>query len=325
MNPGAGTPVAALTRAAAVAAMVILAVSSAGAAHASQPLGQAAGPSARPPASQLTRLDVGGSQLAGRGVVVNYPSPQARRLPRVPASAFVIADAATGQVLAARDPHGFFPPASTLKVLTAITMIPLLDPAASVVASHRATAVEPTVVGLVTGRSYQIGALFKALLLISANDAAVALAQASGSFDRGVALMNAQAHRLQAYDVAAERLLNWGFSMDGKVRPVGMLVPPLRGAADSNGTASSPPGAAPGSADPGPAGRAGTGGRAGTVGLSGTGGTGGPSGTSPASGARRISADLAVGTGLVAVIAIGLVSLLARSRRLSSFRHRRSG
>ena len=47
--------------------------------------------------------------------------------------------------------------------------------------------------------------LFKALLLISANDAAVALAQASGSFAKGIALMNAEAHHLQAYDVVARQ------------------------------------------------------------------------------------------------------------------------
>ena len=35
-------------------------------------------------------------------------------------------------MLAAKDPHGEFPPASTLKVLTAITLIPLLNPDAEV-------------------------------------------------------------------------------------------------------------------------------------------------------------------------------------------------
>jgi D-alanyl-D-alanine carboxypeptidase (penicillin-binding protein 5/6) len=47
--------------------------------------------------------------------------------------------------------------------------------------------------------------LFRAMLLISANDAAVSLVQGSGSFARGMALMNAEAHRLQAYDVTARQ------------------------------------------------------------------------------------------------------------------------
>jgi D-alanyl-D-alanine carboxypeptidase (penicillin-binding protein 5/6) len=146
----------------------------------------------------------GGPQLASTGTVVNYPSGHGPRLPSVPASAFVIADAGTGQVLAARDPHGWFRPASTLKVLTAITLIPVLNPDATTVASHQAATVDPNDVGLITGKRYKIADLFRALLTISANDAAVALAQATGSFRRGLQLMNAEAHELQADDTVAK-------------------------------------------------------------------------------------------------------------------------
>src|SRR5215470_5037432 len=148
---------------------------------------------------------VGGAQLAGRGVIVNYPAHGARRLPKVKASAYVVADAGTGQVLAARDPHGLYRPASTLKVLTAIALMPVLNPDATVVASRRAANQIPSKVGLVRGNSYQVSALFKALLMISANDAAVALAQATGSYAKGMALINAEAHHLQAYDTVAVR------------------------------------------------------------------------------------------------------------------------
>jgi serine-type D-Ala-D-Ala carboxypeptidase (penicillin-binding protein 5/6) len=151
------------------------------------------------------RLFVGGLQLGSAGTVVHYPARGARKLPRVPAAAFVIADANTGQVLAAKDAHGLFPPASTLKILTAITLIPLLNPNAMVVTTRRATSVEPNVVGLIAGHSYQVADLFRALLLISANDAAVSLVQATGSFDHGMALINAEAHRLRAYDVLAKQ------------------------------------------------------------------------------------------------------------------------
>ncbi len=116
----------------------------------------------------------------------------------------MIANAGTGQVLAARDPHGEFGPASTLKVLTAVTLIPLLNPGGMVVASSLATSQQPNIAGLITGRAYQVAALFKALLLISANDAAVALTQATGSFARGMALINGEARHLQAYDVVAK-------------------------------------------------------------------------------------------------------------------------
>ena len=155
-----------------------------------------------PSASPVAQA-VGGPQLATRGVVVNYPSRSVPRLPNIKASAFVVADASTGQVLAAKDPHGWYRRASTLKVLTAVALIPLLNPDATVVASKQATSTVPNVVGLVAGRAYKISDLFTALLTISANDAAIALTQATGSFDQGMTLINAEARHLQADDTVA--------------------------------------------------------------------------------------------------------------------------
>ena len=142
--------------------------------------------------------------MASRGVVVNQPPDHAMPLPDIPASAWVIANANTGQVLAAKDPHGEFGPASTLKVLTAVTLIPLLNPSAMIAATPLATSQQPTSAFLITGREYRVADLFRALLLISANDAAVALTQATGSFAKGMALINAEARHLQAYDVDAK-------------------------------------------------------------------------------------------------------------------------
>ena len=189
MSAGAGLFSLVKSRAIAVAG---LALAAAAIASLATPAGAAAGGPA------------GGPQLAGHGVIVNYPA-HGRRLPRVSASAYVIADAGTGQVLAAKDPHGWYRPASTLKVLTAITLMPALKPDALVVASHRAAVVTPSKVGLIQGNSYRVSDLFRALLMISANDAAVALAQATGSFAKGVAMMNAEAHHLQAYDTVAKQ------------------------------------------------------------------------------------------------------------------------
>ncbi len=183
----------------AAAARTAATARTAGTAAAARPAGGAGRP-APPNASE-----VGGALLARRGVVVHYQRRGLRPLPRVPASAYVIADAGTGAVLAAKDAHGLYPPASTLKVLTAITMLPRLEPGAMVRATKRAASVEPNDVGLVPGHRYKAADLYRALLLISANDAAVALVQASGSFARGMALVNAEAHHLQAYDVVARQ------------------------------------------------------------------------------------------------------------------------
>ena len=79
---------------------------------------------------------VGGPELAGRGVIVHYPADGARRLPSVHASSYVIADAGSGQVLAAEDPHRRLLPAP-LKELTADALVPVLKPDAAVVTSAR--------------------------------------------------------------------------------------------------------------------------------------------------------------------------------------------
>jgi D-alanyl-D-alanine carboxypeptidase (penicillin-binding protein 5/6) len=209
MRAGAPAPAVALVASAAVLTLLVTPASPA--ATASTTSGS---PGSTP--SAAARATVGGPLMASHGVVVHYPPGRhVRKLPRIPASAYVIADARTGQVLAAKDPHGTYGPASTLKVLTAITLIPRLDPNRMITATKREAMVEPNDVGLRPGHKYKIESLFKALLLISANDAALALTQATGSFSKGMALINAEAHHLQAYDVVAKKPN--GLPADGQV------------------------------------------------------------------------------------------------------------
>jgi serine-type D-Ala-D-Ala carboxypeptidase (penicillin-binding protein 5/6) len=213
MRPGARRPATAIAVGAALVALACPTAMALSASTGPSPTGPSARSDASVSAGQLARppragseaaRTIGGPLMASSGVVVHQPAEGATPLPNVPASAWVIANAGTGQVLAAEDPHGLFGPASTLKVLTAITLIPLLNPGGMVVATKLATSQQPNVVGLITGRAYQVADLFSALLLISANDAAVALTQATGSFARGMALINAEAQHLQAYDVVAK-------------------------------------------------------------------------------------------------------------------------
>jgi len=200
---GAVITVAVLVAAAATAAVALHPTPGSPAAGGTGQAATAGGSTASPHPTATPPDAIGGPLLASHGLLVRYPATGARKLPKIPASAWVLADADTGQVLAARDPHGLFPPASTLKVLTAISLIPALDPDMKVTASRRATSVEPNIVGLARGHSYRVADLFRALLLISANDAAVALAQATGSYAHGIALMNAEARWLRADDVVA--------------------------------------------------------------------------------------------------------------------------
>lgn len=153
---------------------------------------------AAPPRAEV----VGGPQLAGRGVVVNA-APGVPAVPKIKASSWLIADADTGEVLAARDPHGRYLPASTIKTLTALTLIPKLDPNRLVRPSQKACDVEGTKVGLTPKMQYKVSDLFHAMLMMSANDAAYTLAEADGGVRKTLADMNAEAKRINARDTLA--------------------------------------------------------------------------------------------------------------------------
>jgi serine-type D-Ala-D-Ala carboxypeptidase (penicillin-binding protein 5/6) len=144
---------------------------------------------------------VGGEELDTRGIVVGEDAPP---LPDgLAATGWLVADAGTGEVLAARDPHGRYYPASTLKTLTLLTLQPLLDPAQVVIGTKEDENVEGSRVGLLEGGSYPVSLLFQALILQSGNDAANALARAAGGVDVTVAAMNETAEAIGAYDTVA--------------------------------------------------------------------------------------------------------------------------
>ena len=145
---------------------------------------------------------VGGELLTGKGKIVAL-GEGADPLPEVWAKTWVVANADTGEILAAKGPHVLRAPASTLKTLTALTLIPQLDPATMIKAKKRAVNTYGNKVGLVRGRDYTVNDLFYALLLPSANDAALALAQGAGSVKSTVAQMNEIADSLGALDTVA--------------------------------------------------------------------------------------------------------------------------
>jgi D-alanyl-D-alanine carboxypeptidase (penicillin-binding protein 5/6) len=115
----------------------------------------------------------------------------------------MVTNLTTGQVLAAKDPHGRYLPASTLKTLTAVTLLPKLDAHEMEPVSYRDATVDGSRVGLVPSMEYSVAKLFTCMLVVSANDAADALADANGGIKHTVAEMNAKAQRLQAYDTFA--------------------------------------------------------------------------------------------------------------------------
>jgi D-alanyl-D-alanine carboxypeptidase (penicillin-binding protein 5/6) len=116
-----------------------------------------------------------------------------------PAPAWIVADMDTGQVLAERDMNVARPPASTIKtllVLTVLDELPSLD--TTVVGTEVDSHVECSCVGVEPGRTYTARQLLDAVLLMSGNDAANALADTIGGYDTAVAKMNAKAASLGA-------------------------------------------------------------------------------------------------------------------------------
>lgn len=144
---------------------------------------------------------VGGDDLADRGLVLPADAPP---LPTgLTAQGWLLADLDSGDVLAARDPHGRYYPASTLKTLTLLALYGELDQRAVITATFDDANVEGTRVGLVEGGKYPVSLLFQALMMASGNDAASALARAAGGVDATLELMNAAASQIQAYDTLA--------------------------------------------------------------------------------------------------------------------------
>ena len=152
------------------------------------------------PAASAETTAVGGARLATHGVVVGAGAPA---LPATAAAGWLVADLDTGEVLAAKDPHGRYAPASTLKVLTAETLIDQLDPTTMVKPSWDDVNVDGSKVGIVQKMRYSVKDLFTAMLVVSGNDAANALASANGGVSKTVAEMNAEARRLNALDTHA--------------------------------------------------------------------------------------------------------------------------
>nr|WP_240977947.1 hypothetical protein [Knoellia sp. DB2414S] len=151
----------------------------------------------------VPELAVGGEKLASTGVVTDLPAG----VPAPPALkdvSWVLADLDTGDVVAAKAPHARLLPASTLKTLTALTLIPKVPSTTVIKATPEDAAADGTRVGLVPGLPYTGKQLFQALLMSSGNDAAYALAGAGGGRDQVLAEMNAVAANLGAHDTVAK-------------------------------------------------------------------------------------------------------------------------
>jgi D-alanyl-D-alanine carboxypeptidase (penicillin-binding protein 5/6) len=134
----------------------------------------------------------------GHGVIVDGRMP-----PSVKAQSWVVADATTGEILAAKNAHEPLRPASTLKTLTAITLLPRLELDEQYRVRWEDAHVTGSAVGIVPGSHYSVDELFYGLMLPSGNDAARALASANGGLAATVRQMNETAREIGATDTHA--------------------------------------------------------------------------------------------------------------------------
>jgi serine-type D-Ala-D-Ala carboxypeptidase (penicillin-binding protein 5/6) len=115
--------------------------------------------------------------------------------------AWIVVDVATGTVLAGDHVHDALRPASTSKVMTALTAVERLAPDAPVDVSPLAESQPASKINMKAGQQWRLSDTIASLLLASANDSAYALAEAtSGSVDGFIAAENETARRLGMKD-----------------------------------------------------------------------------------------------------------------------------
>lgn len=119
--------------------------------------------------------------------------------PNVVGRAAVLIDSKSGKILFTKNADEPLPPASTTKILTAVIALQNCKLTDIVTARQDATLVEPSAIGLKEGEKITVENLLYAMMLKSANDAAVAFADhISGSVDNFAELMNSRAKSLGA-------------------------------------------------------------------------------------------------------------------------------
>ena len=119
--------------------------------------------------------------------------------PYVTATAALVVDGSTGAVLWARNPDLELPPASTTKVMTAILALESGTQHRVFAASPEACAVAPRKLNLKPGQRLSLEDLLYAILLNSANDASVVIAEGlAGSVPAFADRMTARARELGA-------------------------------------------------------------------------------------------------------------------------------
>lgn len=117
------------------------------------------------------------------------------------ATSYVLVDVNTSNVLAGYNERLRVPPASLTKVLTALIAVRYLPPDAGVPGTKLSANAYPNTVGIEVGVAWPLDEVLQSLLVMSANDAAYAIAQrVSGSLPAFARVMERSAHQMGMED-----------------------------------------------------------------------------------------------------------------------------
>jgi D-alanyl-D-alanine carboxypeptidase (penicillin-binding protein 5/6) len=159
--------------------------------------------------SRTTQAALTSGLCAALALGTAAPSLAADRAPEPPAAptlsalSWEVMDAGTGEVLASKAPHRRLPPASTLKTLFALTVLPKLRQDLVHKASYSDLsdiAEGSSMVGVDEGTKYTVADLWRGVFLSSGNDAVNTLAKLNGGIPATLRQMQATADRIGARD-----------------------------------------------------------------------------------------------------------------------------
>ncbi len=136
----------------------------------------------------------GGQVLGATGTSpsasISSPSPSSVAVlapPAIRATAGIVVDGESGAVLWKKAQDRRLPPASTTKIATGLLLARDLPPDATIIASPNAAQTSGHSLGMQAGERFSARALLHALMLISANDASVAVAEHMAGSEAGFA------------------------------------------------------------------------------------------------------------------------------------------
>jgi D-alanyl-D-alanine carboxypeptidase (penicillin-binding protein 5/6) len=135
-------------------------------------------------------------QIEGTGAASNVPAPE------ISAASAILVEAETGQVLYHKNSHALLHISAACKLMTVLVAIENSDIYSNATVSADSINIEGSALNLEVGAKYQVADLLYAIMLTSANDAAIAVAEyvSAGDIDKFTAKMRETALKLNMND-----------------------------------------------------------------------------------------------------------------------------